>query len=94
MFGLGFFTFQDGFPLIYQDLMPLGKDRLKNRMEFEMKILDEIKKVPRETPLRDENGRPKRSLKFLFSSKKKHDSEKAFQHKYYTGRILRIDEEI
>jgi len=60
-----------------------------------MKILDEIKKVPRETPLRDENGRPKRSLKFmLFSSKKKQDSEKHFQHKYYTGRILRIDEEI
>ena len=40
-------------------------------MEFEMKILDEIKKVPRETPLHDEKDRPKRSLKlFLFGPKK------------------------
>ena len=36
-----------------------------------MKILDEIKKVPRETPLHDEKDRPKRSLKlFLFGPKK------------------------
>ena len=60
-----------------------------------MKILDEIKKVPRETPLRDENDRPKRSLKsMVFSPKKKKDSEKDFRHKYFTGRITRIDEEI
>lgn len=64
-------------------------------MEFEMKILDEIKKVPRETPLRDESDRPKRGLKsLLFSPKKKQDSDKDFQHKYYSGRITRIDEEI
>ena len=60
-----------------------------------MKILDEIKKVPRETPLRDENGRPKPTLKsVLFSPKKKKNSEKDFRHKYFTGRIPRIDEEI
>jgi hypothetical protein len=64
-------------------------------MEVEVKILDEIKKVPRETPLRDESGRPKRSLKSLvFSPKKKQDSNKDFRHKYFTGRIPRIDEEI
>jgi hypothetical protein len=64
-------------------------------MEFEMKILDEIKKVPRETPLHDEKGRPKRSLKsLLVISKKKEDSEKDFRHKYFVGRITRIDEEI
>ena len=60
-----------------------------------MKILDEIKKVPRETPLRDESGRPKRSLKsMVFSHKKKKDSDKDFRHKYFIGRIPRIDEEI
>ncbi len=60
-----------------------------------MKILDEIKKVPRETPLRDESSRPKRSLKsFVFSPKKKKDSDKYFRHKYFSGRIPRIDEEI
>ena len=64
-------------------------------MEFEMKILDEIKKVPRETPLHDEKDCPKRSLKlFLFGPKKKQDSEKDFRHKYFMGRIPRIDEEI
>ena len=64
-------------------------------MELEMRILDEIKKVPRETPLRDESERPKRGLKSLmFSPKKKRDSKKNFQHKYYSGRIPRIDEEI
>ena len=64
-------------------------------MKFEMKILDEIKKVPRETPLHDEKDRPKRSLKlFLFGPKKKQDSEKDFRHKYFMGRIPRIDEEI
>lgn len=65
-------------------------------MEFEMKILDEIKKVPRETPLRDESDRPKqRSLKsLLFSPEKKQGSDKGFRHKYYSGRIPRIDEEI
>ena len=55
-------------------------------MEFEMKILDEIKKVPRETPLHDERDRPKRSLKSLISKRKK-DSEKDFRHKYFVGRI-------
>ncbi len=60
-----------------------------------MKILDEIKKVPRETPLRDESERPKRSLKpWIISSKKKQDPDKDFRHKYYAGRIPRIDEEI
>ncbi|MBL7021433.1 MAG: hypothetical protein ISR86_12935 [Nitrospinaceae bacterium] len=60
-----------------------------------MRILDEIKKVPRETPLRDESGRPKWSLKSLMlSPKKKQHSDKDFRHKYYTGRIPRIDEEI
>ncbi len=64
-------------------------------MEFEMKILDEIKKVPRETPLHDERDRPKRSLKsLLFISKRKKDSEKDFRHKYFVGRIPHIDEEI
>ena len=59
-----------------------------------MKILDEIKKVPRETPLHDEKGRPKRSLKsLLVISKKKEDSEKDFRHKYFVGRITRIDNE-
>ena len=60
-----------------------------------MKILDEIKKVPRETPLRDEKERPKRSLKSLFfTPKKKQDSNKGFRHKYFTGRVTRIDEEV
>ena len=60
-----------------------------------MIILDEIKKVPRESPLRDENGRPKRSLKpMVLSPKKKQDTEKDFRHKYFTGRIPHIDEEI
>lgn len=60
-----------------------------------MKILDEIKKVPRETPLQDENGRPKRSMKsMVVSPRKKQDSDKDFRHKYFTGRIPRIDEEI
>jgi len=60
-----------------------------------MKILDEIKKVPRETPLRDESERPKRPLKsWIASPKKKPDSDKDFRHKYYAGRIPRIDEEI
>ena len=64
-------------------------------MEFEMKILDEIKKVPRETPLDDERDRPKRSLKpLLFISKRKKDSEKNVRHKYFVGRIPHIDEEI
>ena len=64
-------------------------------MEFEMKILDEIKKVPRETPLHDEKDRPKRSLKsWLFISKKKKGSEKDVRHKYFVGRSPRIDEEI
>ena len=64
-------------------------------MEVELKILDEIKKVPRETPLRDESGWPKRPLKsMVFSPKKKQDSEKDFRHKYFAGRIPRIDEEI
>ena len=60
-----------------------------------MKILDEIKKVPRETPLRDESDRPKPAFKsMVFSTKKKKDSEKDFRHKYFIGRIPRIDEEI
>lgn len=60
-----------------------------------MKILDEIKKVPRETPLQDEKDRPKRSQKFLlFHPQKKQDTGKHFRHKYFTGRIPRIDEEI
>ncbi len=60
-----------------------------------MKILDEVKKVPRETPLHDERDRPKRLLKFLlFTPKKKQDSKKEFLHKYFMGRIPRIDEEI
>jgi hypothetical protein len=64
-------------------------------MELAMKILDEIKKVPRETPLQDEKDRPKRSLKsLLFHPKKKQDAGKDFRHKYFTGRIPRIDEEI
>lgn len=64
-------------------------------MALEMKILDEIKKVPRETPLRDESDRPKRSLKSLiFSPKKKQASGKYLRHKFYAGRIPRIDEEI
>ena len=47
-----------------------------------MKILDEIKKVPRETPLRDESDRPKRSLKsMVFSPKKKKDSAKEVNKK-------------
>jgi hypothetical protein len=60
-----------------------------------MIILDEIKKVPRESPLRDENSRPKRSLKSMVRSPtKKQDTEKDFRHKYFTGRILHIDEEV
>lgn len=60
-----------------------------------MKILDEIKKVPRETPLRDDRDRPKWALKHMMTaSKKKQDSDKDFRHKYYSGRITRIDEEI
>jgi hypothetical protein len=64
-------------------------------MELEMRILDEIKKVPRETALQDEKDRPKRSLKFLmFTPKNKRHSKKVFLHKYFMGRIPRIDEEI
>lgn len=64
-------------------------------MEFEMKILDEIKKVPRETPIQDEKNRPKRLRKsLLFHHQKKQDEEKGFRHKYFAGRIPRIDEEI
>jgi hypothetical protein len=60
-----------------------------------MKILDEIKKVPRETPLQDEKDRPKRSQKsIMFHPRKKQDSEKYFRHKYFSGRVPRIDEEI
>jgi hypothetical protein len=60
-----------------------------------MIILDEIKKVPRESPLRDQNGRPKRLLKpMVFSDTKKQDTPKDFRHKYFTGRIPRIDEEV
>lgn len=60
-----------------------------------MKILDEIKKVPRETALRDEQGRTKPSLRsLLFVPRRKKDSEKIFRHKYFMGRIPRIDEEI
>jgi len=60
-----------------------------------MKILDEIKKVPRETPLHDKKDRPKRSQKsLLFIAKKEQGAEKDFRHKYFVGRIPRIDEEI
>ena len=60
-----------------------------------MIILDEIKKVPRESPLREEKGRPKRSLKpMVLSPKKKQNTEKEFKHKYFIGRIPHIDEEI
>ena len=64
-------------------------------MELEMKILDEIKKVPKETPLRDKKNRPKWLRKsMLFTPKKKQDSVKDFRHKYFIGRIPRIDEEV
>ena len=60
-----------------------------------MKILDEIKKVPRETPLHDKKSHQKWSQKsFLFTPKKKQDSGKDFRHKYFIGRIPRIDEEV
>ena len=60
-----------------------------------MRILDEIKKVPRETPLSDKKNRPKWPLKpLLFTPEKKQDAEKDFRNKYFVGRIPRIDEEI
>ena len=60
-----------------------------------MKILDAIKKVPRETPLSDGKDRPKRSLRsLLFTPARKKNSEKYLRHKYFMGRILRIDEKI
>ncbi len=60
-----------------------------------MKILDEIKKVPRETPMDDEKDRPKRSLKsLLFTPTRRREPQKNLRHKYFVGRIPRIDEEI